>query len=135
MSRFDLERDDVDWTLYAVYWLQTGFLIMVGALLIAIPQRRFGGSFQFVLQTPGGKYLFGLLAIAVGVALIWALLRGNQVCMSRGLFVGGTTFGVFGLFLLTGAVFGPTGVLGSPAFFYIAGHMILQSVLLSKRRA
>lgn len=132
--QFDLTDDDVNWTLYAVYWLQTGWMILAGLMLLLSPKRRFGNAYEFIVAIPAGQVVLGGAYIVAGGALFWALRKGNQARMARGLFVGGLLGVLFGMFLLAGTLSGPTGVVGWLFCFYVGPHMLLQSGLLGNRR-
>lgn len=135
MARFDLRRDDVDWTLYAVYWLQSCWMVGAGFILTLTPERRLGNSYQFILAAPSGQTIVGGLYLAVGVVMMWAMARGRQGVMACALTVGGLANWAFGVLLGAGALFGPTGAVGWWFSMYVGAHMLLQSVLLRRHRA
>lgn len=133
MARFDLSDTDVRWTLHTVYWLQASWMIVAGALLTLSPMRRFGNAYAFVFEVPGGQFLLGGIYLVVGISLIYAIVTEHQPGMARGLLVGGVLSIIFGAFLFVGTINGPTGVIGWLFCAYVGPHMLLQSVLLSKR--
>lgn len=134
MPDFGLDEDDVRWTLSRVHWGQTGFMLFVGTLLAVVPQSRFGNSYRFIVQAPGGQYNVSAVFLVVGLFMWWSLRRGNQRGMSRALFVAALANLFFGVSLGIGALFGPTGVIGAPYTLYVAWHMFTQSELLGRRR-
>lgn len=135
MPRFELERERIDWTLYAVYWLQTGWMVGAGIILALTPRRRLGNSYQFILAAPYGQQAIALLYLIVGAALLFGMLRGAQALMAIALTTGGLVNWTFGVLLGAGALFGPTGSIGWWFSLYVGAHMLLQSVLLRRLRA
>lgn len=135
MARFDLQRDRVDWTLYAVYWLQTGWTLGLGVILAVTPRRRLGNSYQFILAVPHGEHIIAALYLVTGLVLTYSMLRGRQELMTRALTVGGLGSWLFGCLLLTGAISSPTGAVGWWFCLYVGAHMLLQSTLLRRTRA
>jgi hypothetical protein len=134
MPDFGLDEDDIRWTLGRVHRGQALFMLFIGTLLLIAPQSRFGPSYHFILQAPGGKYNFAVVFIAIGAFLCWAIPHHDRKMMTRGLFIGAMANLFLGVSLATGALLGPTGVLGAPYTLYVALHMFTQAELLGKRR-
>lgn len=134
MSDFGLDETDVAWTLRHVHWFQAYWMLLAGLLMATVPRRRFGASYRFIVQTPGGQYIVAGAFITVGILLVWALVRDHRTMMARALFCGGLATGLFGVMLTVGALSSPTGVMGGPFALYVAAHMMYQSELLGKRR-
>lgn len=134
MARPDLtiSTDDLRWTLHAVYWGQTAWMLMMGVYLIASPPRRYGNTFMFLLQIPHGDDILGTVFVLAGFGMLYALIRGSTRFLRIGLFVGGLLTWMFGFVLLLGAVVSPTGGLSSLFCLYVGGHMLVQRVLLSR---
>lgn len=111
------------------------WLVAVGVLLIAMPARRYGAAWHFIMQTPIGDDGIGAIFAILGALLMWSLYASHQRVMAYSLLIGGLMNWVLGVGLLVGSVLGPTGVIGAPFCLYVGGHMLLLSVLLSKHRA
>lgn len=133
LGDYDLSDFDIRTILRWVHWMQTGWLILVGIALFIAPASRFGHSYFFIMAVPGLQYVYAALFLISGLVLCVSTIKNWQMRMGYSLLVGGITNGIFGLFLGAGAVAGPTGVLGSLFCFYIATHMVIQSVLLSRK--
>lgn len=110
-------------------------MIVAGALLVLAPRERFTPAYEFILAVPAGQYLAGGTYIAVGLSLVYAMIVGHQSGMSRGLFVGGVLGMLFGVVLLFGTATGGKGVVFWLFAIYTGLHMLLQSALVSTRRA
>jgi hypothetical protein len=130
-NRFGLARGNIDRILDWVYWGQAGWLIFVGLLFGLAPARRFGPSWQFLVAIPGGLYVAAAANIALGLMLLWAMQGHNRGHMARGMRIAGFTHWVIALLLMTGALAGPTGVVGAAYSMYVGAHMLVQSALLN----
>lgn len=115
--------------------LQTGWMILVGAVLLAMPTRRFSGpSWQFVVGVPHGDDWLGLTYVALGAIMATALTRHHQQLMAVALMMAGMMNWTLGVFLMAGAINGNAGGLGFPMALYPGGHMLLISAMLWRRK-
>lgn len=127
--RFAVSDDDVMLVQIRVYREMVGWMFVVGAALAISPVRRFGTTYQMITQTPGGPKWFAAAYLTVGALTAWALHRKRDRMMGWTLFAGGMLNWFLGIFLLLGAVTGPTGVLGAPFALYVGRHMFIHSAL------
>lgn len=125
---------DLRFGLGRTLWLQTLWMLLVGIVLVVAPVRRFGTAWYFITQVPGGDDILGAVFIIVSMFMGWALATGRQQALSRGLLAAGMTNWTLGIFLLMGTISGPTGVMGAPFCLYVGAHMLLVSVMITKRR-
>lgn len=134
VSRFKVSTDDVQEVLGWVHGLQVALCLSVGTLLLLAPAQRKGRSYGFVFEIdPSGDDTLGIIFLLLGLSMVYAMIRLYKFLMGVTLLLTGLLCWVLGVFLLTGALFSPTGVLASPFCIYVGGHMLIQSVLLTKR--
>ena len=133
MSRFNLSDHHVYGTLDLVHFFQSLLTLSIGLLLIISPSRRFGSPYQFIFElSTYGDDIFGVIFLVVSFVMFYALRARRKLLFGHLLLFSGLFIWILAVFLLLGAIFGPTGVLSSPFCFYAGGHMILQAVLLTK---
>lgn len=112
-----------------VYREIVAWMFIVGLALAVSPISRFGHTWSVVVSAPGGPKWFAAGYLICGVVLGWALRRRRDKVMGWALLAGGMVNWFLGIFLLLGAVVGPTGVLGAPFALYVGRHMLIHSAL------
>lgn len=116
------------------FYLQSGWMFVVGVVLLSIPSSHFAtNSWAFLNQIPGADDTVGAAYLTLGVAMTAALWFGHQRWMAVALGVAGSIVWTFGVFLLLPVLSGATGGIGFALAFYPGAHMLSTSVTLWHR--
>ena len=130
-----LDPERLRWVFDLVNWGQAAWMVGVGVLLVLAPSSRFATpSWQFIEYVDGGDNYAGVIYVIIGLMLLLSLATSRQGLMSYSLLVGGLFNWAMALFLISGALHGSTGALGGPFCLYVGAHMLLTSVMLTKRK-
>lgn len=116
---------------YRVYREMVVWMLVVGALLVVMPLHRFGSAYQFITQIPCGTTVLGAIYLTCATIMAAAMRHKSIRGMGWSLFAGAMLNWTLGIFLLVGAIAGPTGVLGAPFALYVGRHMFIHSALFT----
>lgn len=130
-GEFGVPDEDVLYVQYRVYREMAIWTALVGVVLIAMPVRRFGNAYQFITEIPCGTTVLGAIYLTCATIMGTSMRRKSIRGMAFSLLSGGIINWMLGIFLLAGAIAGPTGVLGAPFCLYVGRHMFIHSALFT----
>lgn len=114
-----------------VYWSFAGWLIALGAALIAAPASWYGRSWSYFPQLPHNGFWMGIVCVVLGIVQLFVVWRNHsRRTLAVLLALAGFVFWTAGIILGAEGILGHGGLMEAPFMMYVGAHKFAHSASL-----